>query len=61
MSVLGNTLLVGTRKGLVMFQKSGGVWRRTREDHLGASVPYVAPDERSGVTWCSLDHGHWEP
>jgi photosystem II stability/assembly factor-like uncharacterized protein len=55
----GNTLLVGTRKGLVNFQKTGADWRRTREAHLGISVPYVAPDLRTGITWCSLDHGHW--
>ncbi|HEY2841532.1 MAG TPA: hypothetical protein VGJ26_20400 [Pirellulales bacterium] len=55
-------LAVGTRKGLLLFERQKGqkgLWRLIRESHVGVPVPYAAADPRSGVLWASLDHGHW--
>lgn len=52
-------LLLGTRKGLIVFERSGGGWRFLRLCHAGAAVPYAVIDPRSGMLWCCLDHGHW--
>lgn len=59
----GNHLILGTRKGLLVFERqdSGG-WKRRSESHLGHPVPYGMLDSRHGdrgTLWASLDHGHW--
>lgn len=54
-----STLLLGTRKGLLHFQRRHGNWELERESFLGAPVPYVIRDPRNGTLWASIDHGHW--
>ncbi len=53
------TLLVGTRKGLLVYENGENGWK-VRSDHfMGIPVNMVYRDERSGTWWVSLDHGHW--
>lgn len=53
------TLLLGTRKGLVVYEKSGSGWH-FREDHfLGIPVSIAACDPHKGYWWAMQDHGHW--
>lgn len=53
------TLLLGTRKGLLFFQREASGWKVTRRAHLGTPIAYACHDARNGVTWACLDHGHW--
>jgi len=54
-------LLLGTRKGTVIVDRAGGVWRPRPIAHEGIPVCYAARDPRDGMLWASLDHGHWGP
>src|SRR3990172_4103575 len=56
---MSDTLLVGTRKGLLVFERNGKNWRMVREAHTAIPVSYAAVDPRTGVLWACLDHGHW--
>ena len=56
-----NTLLLGTRKGLLVWEKKNGRWEHVREAFPGIPVSYVTLDERTGILWTALDHGHWGP
>jgi photosystem II stability/assembly factor-like uncharacterized protein len=55
----GDTLLVGTRKGLFVLTRSGGGFKIATHSHPGIPVPYAVRDTRTGVLWASLDNGHW--
>ncbi len=55
----GTTLLVGSRKGLLIFERAGSDWKLARETHAGIPVTYAMTDPRSGTLWAGLDHGHW--
>ena len=52
------TLLLGTRKGLLVFVWRDG-WRFVAEHFIGIPVAYATEDERTGFWWACLDHGHW--
>ncbi len=54
-----NTLLVSTRKGLVVYQRSGNDWQIESTHFVGIPVSLAAEDERSGYWYAMLDHGHW--
>ena len=54
-----NTLLLGTRKGLIQFEKNGNSWQFSKHSHLGIGVSIAAKDARNGTLWACLDHGHW--
>ena len=52
-------ILLGTRKGLVVYEKLSSGWK-FREDHfLGIPVSIVGIDSRNGHWWAMQDHGHW--
>jgi photosystem II stability/assembly factor-like uncharacterized protein len=53
------TLLLGTRKGLVILERRGNDWRFVCEAHRGIPISYAAVDPRNGTLWAGLDHGHW--
>lgn len=54
------TLLLGTRKGLVILGRDAeGAWRQRGLAHPGVPVSAVLLDERTGSLWVGLDHGHW--
>ena len=55
-----NTLLVGSRKGLIVYRKNvSGKWRHDSTEFLGFPVTIAAVDENTGYWWAMLDHGHW--
>ena len=51
--------ILGTRKGLLIFENSGGDWKMIRQAHVGIPVSYATVDPRTGTLWACLDHGHW--
>jgi photosystem II stability/assembly factor-like uncharacterized protein len=53
------TLILGTRKGLIVLERHGKGWRTLRHAHAGIPVPYAFVDARTRTLWASLDHGHW--
>jgi photosystem II stability/assembly factor-like uncharacterized protein len=52
-------LLLGTRKGLLTYEKQGDEWCFVRESFRAAPVSYATVDPRDGTRWACLDHGHW--
>jgi photosystem II stability/assembly factor-like uncharacterized protein len=54
-----DTLVLGTRKGLLVLERNGGGWKTVRHAHPGQPVAYAAADARTGSLWACLDHGHW--
>ena len=58
---MSNILLLGTRKGTVIIDRSNSHWQPRLIEHAGVPVCYAARDPRDGTLWASLDHGHWGP
>lgn len=58
---MSDRLILGTRKGTFVLEKSGGRWQHTHRGHAGVNVAYAAQDPRAGTVWSALDHGHWGP
>lgn len=56
---MSERILVGTRKGTILVEKSGGRWRPRLAGHAGMGVNFVARDPGSGAIWALLGHGHW--
>lgn len=54
-----DTLLLGTRKGLVVYRHQSGDWKMTESHFDGIPVSLAYEDERNGHWWACLDHGHW--
>ncbi|MBI1227024.1 MAG: glycosyl hydrolase [Bacteroidetes bacterium] len=54
-----NSLLLGTRKGLIVCRKKHGNWKITDLHFEGVPVSIAYADERNGTWWACLDHGHW--
>lgn len=54
-----NYLLLGTRKGLVVYKKTANGWTYQGVHFLGIPVSLVYVDERTATWWACLDHGHW--
>ena len=58
---MATMILIGTRKGTVMVDRSGSTWQPRPIAHAGIPVCYAMRDPRDGTLWASLDHGHWGP
>lgn len=58
---MANMILLGTRKGTVIFDYDNSSWRLRPISHAGVPVCFAARDPRDGTLWASLDHGHWGP
>jgi hypothetical protein len=58
---MADMILLGTRKGTVIFDLKNSSWRPRPIAHAGIPVCYAARDPRDGTLWASLDHGHWGP
>jgi len=56
---MAQRILVGTRKGVFVAEKSGGRWRPRLAGHLGQGVNFVARDPHTGTLWALLGLGHW--
>ena len=54
-----NHLLVGTRKGLVIYQQKADEWKYNKLHFMGIPETLAYVDERNGTWWACLDHGHW--
>lgn len=52
-------LLVGTGKGLVIYQKQGLDWGMQSTQFLGMPVSVVYVDPRTQTWWVGLAHRHW--
>lgn len=52
-------LILGTNKGLLIFEQHKGKWELTCDVHQAIPVSYAAIDPRNGTLWACLDHGHW--
>ena len=58
---MSNIILLGTRKGTVIIERTGTGWQPRPIVHEGIPVCYAVRDPRDGTLWASLDHGHWGP
>ena len=58
---MSNILMLGTRKGTVIFDRVQSGWRPRPIEHAGIPVCFATRDPRDGTLWASLDHGHWGP
>lgn len=56
---MSDRILVGTRKGTFLVEKTKGSWAPRLAGHAGAGVNFVARDPHSGGLWAALGHGHW--
>lgn len=56
---MSGRILVGTRKGAFIVEKSGGRWRPNLAGHPGAGVNFMARDPHTNTLWALLGHGHW--
>ncbi len=54
-----STLLLGTRKGLVVYRRKDAGWNIESLHFEGFPVSIAYADERHGRWWACLDHGHW--
>jgi photosystem II stability/assembly factor-like uncharacterized protein len=56
---MADQILVGTRKGTFIVEKTSGRWRPKLAGHAGQGSNFVARDPNSGTIWAALGHGHW--
>ena len=54
-----SNLLLGTRKGLIVYEKKNGGWEHASTHFLGIPVSLSFVDDRTDTWWACLDHGHW--
>lgn len=59
MGTASDTLILGTRKGLLLAERNARGWTVKSESHRGIPIPYAMIDPRTGALWASLSHGHW--
>ncbi len=53
-------LLLGTRKGLVVYHlQEDGSWQYQRTEFIGIPVSLATIDPHTGTWWALQDHGHW--
>ena len=51
--------MLGTRKGLITYQRNGTNWKHKSTSFLGIPVSLTHVDSRTDTWWACLDHGHW--
>ena len=54
-----NTILLGTRKGLIAYHYSKNKWKVENLSFEGAPVSIAYADPRTGTWWACIDYGHW--
>ena len=52
-------LILGTRKGLIRYERLNGSWHYVHESLPAQPVSYAFVDQRNETLWAALDHGHW--
>src|SRR5688500_19192955 len=53
------TILLGTRKGLIVYKFKNNHWQVENLFFEGAPVSIAYADPRTGTWWACLDFGHW--
>jgi photosystem II stability/assembly factor-like uncharacterized protein len=59
MKKTGDTLILGTRKGLLWFTRKGQGFELAHVAHAGNPIAYAQLDPRTRTAWACIDHGHW--
>ena len=52
-------LLIGSRKGLIVYKKQGQQWEYHTTHFLGIPVTLADYDPYTATWWALLNHGHW--
>src|SRR5262245_23535248 len=58
-ATMQSRILLGTRKGTFLVEKTNGRWTPRLSGHAGAGSNFVACDPSTGTLWAALGHGHW--
>lgn len=56
---MSSTLVLGTKKGLLLLREARAGWSAEPLQHPGIHVSYAFHDPRTSTLWAALDHGHW--
>ncbi len=56
---MSDRILVGTRKGTFIVEKSNGRYTPRLAGHAGGCTNFVACDPSTGTLWAALGFGHW--
>jgi photosystem II stability/assembly factor-like uncharacterized protein len=56
---MSDRILVGTRKGTCLVERTRSGWSPRLAAHHGMGVNFVARDPHTGTVWALLGHGHW--
>jgi photosystem II stability/assembly factor-like uncharacterized protein len=56
---MADRILVGTRKGTFIVEKTRGRWTPRLAGHAGVGVNFIARDPHGDTLWAALGHGHW--
>jgi photosystem II stability/assembly factor-like uncharacterized protein len=56
---MSDRILVATRKGTFLVERTNGRWKPRLSGHPGALVNFVAQEPSTGTLWAALGHGHW--
>jgi hypothetical protein len=59
MNTMQRRLLVGTSKGLIVYQHLNLNWKFVQVHFEGLPVSLVYRDERTGTWWVAISHRHW--
>lgn len=59
MAQSSDTLLLGTRKGLLELKRNGAGWQVANTHFRGNPIAYAMNDHRTNTMWATIDHGHW--
>jgi photosystem II stability/assembly factor-like uncharacterized protein len=52
-------LIIGTRKGVFIFERTNGNWAVAQSAFLGVQVPTVLRDPRDDALYAGVNHGHF--
>lgn len=58
-TIMKDTILFSTRKGLIIYKRINGKWKYDRTDFIAIPVSLSHIDRNTGSWWACLDHGHW--
>ena len=58
---MSDHLVLGTRKGTLLLDRTSAGWKARPIAHAGMSISYAARDPRDGTLWAAMDHAHWGP
>ena len=50
------TMVLGTRKGVLVLKRTGAGWQVAEQAYPGARFSYATFDPRTGVLWAAADH-----